>query len=169
MNYNTISRSRFNEINEYISIRITIPNLYLKAQKRDIRGLYEDLVKIIIYVRDLPIVTIPNPFFPSFKVALRDINEIKNHNKIKKKNSPPEIIFQRLNLSICHWVENNYDTQLLHFKIAFPLLKELKDVGATKFQIILQQEILKSFASGSFQVKEFLKKEGYLNLISDFF
>ena len=161
--------SRFNEINEYISIRITKPSLYPRIQKRDANGFYEERCKVIIYIGNSPTVTIPNLFFPSFKVALQDINEIKGHNQSKNKNSPPEIIFQRLSLSLCNWVGNNYDTQLLHFKIAFPLLKRLKDVGTTKFQIILQQEILKRFASSSFQVKEFLKKKGYLNLISDFF
>jgi len=160
---------RFNEINEYISIRITKPGFYHRIQKCNVNGFYEEQYKVIIYIGDTPTVTIPNSFFPSFEVALQDINEIKGHHQIKNKNSSPEIIFQRLSLSIDSWVKNNYDIHLLHFKIAFPLLKKLRDVGTTKFQIILQQEILKNFALGSFQVKEFLKKEGYLNLISDFF
>jgi hypothetical protein len=58
---------------------------------------------------------------------------------------------------------------LLYYKIAFPLLKKLREVGETKFQIIFQQEILKTYVSGNVKVKNYLDHEGYLKLIGEFF
>ena len=78
-------------------------------------------------------------------------------------------IYQKLLRDLILWSENNYTTKFIDYRIAFPLLKELYKVGNTKFQIIFQQEILKEYATNSSQVKEFIKREGYLKLIGDFF
>ena len=83
--------------------------------------------------------------------------------------APEEILLMGLDLDIRAWSKNYYDSHFLHYKISFPLLKRLREVGETKFQIIFQQEILKRYATGSLQVKGYLEQEGYLNLISDFF
>lgn len=116
-----------------------------------------------------PLVSIPSPEFPSLEYLLREVNNNLVRYKNPQKNSKTEIFFQRLALILEIWSKNDYDTQLLHYKIAFPLLKKLSEVGKTKFQIIFQQEILKRYSTSPLEVKNYLEQEGYLKLIGDFF
>ncbi|MFX0028795.1 MAG: hypothetical protein ACFE8B_06270 [Candidatus Hermodarchaeota archaeon] len=89
-------------------------------------------------------------------------------NRNKKKDLI-NVTYQNLLTNLLSWSKNDYSTKYMDFKIAFPLLKELRRVGETKFQIIFQQEILKEYCSNRTQVKRFLEQEGFLNLIGDFF
>ncbi len=60
------------------------------------------------------------------------------------------------------WIENNYDTKILHHSLAFPLLRELCRLGDVKARRIFKNEIISRFFEGSNQVKCFLLKEGFL-------
>jgi len=110
---------------------------------------YEKKKKIVIYVKNTPIIMLPGSTKPKVLISL------SLYNKLLK--------------NLIKWSENDYNTKFLDYKIAFPLLKELRRVGETRFQIIFQQEILKEYATRGLRVKEFLKNEGYLKLIGDFF
>ncbi len=151
-NENNSFKNNYCEVNEYISIQR-----------------YENESKITIYVSNEPLITIPSPKFPSFEYALQEVNDNSAHHILIQDNNITEIIFQKLIRNLDIWSKNDYDTQLLHYKIAFPLLKKLRDVGKTKFQIIFQQEILKRYSTSPLEVKDFLEQEGYLKLIGDFF
>ncbi|MEE9378983.1 MAG: leucine-rich repeat domain-containing protein [Candidatus Lokiarchaeia archaeon] len=61
------------------------------------------------------------------------------------------------------WVENDYNTRLLHSNIAFPLLKELTKAGEPIARKVFKDEIADRFSSGFFPVMEFLLKEEYLS------
>lgn len=61
------------------------------------------------------------------------------------------------------WYENNYDTQVLHANLAFPLLRKLSKNGDKKAKQVLKKEIIKRFRSGNLNVMTFLVKEGYLD------
>ncbi len=63
------------------------------------------------------------------------------------------------------WIENDYDTRLLHRTIAFPLLKKLTDVGDPKARKVFKEEIIKRFAIGYEPVRKFLRFERYLNYL----
>ena len=115
------------------------------------------------------VVTIPSALFPSLKAITQEIKDPKDRYEYNQKKNLIETIFRRLLSNLTIWSENDYNTQNVNHKIAFPLLKKLREIGETKFQIILQQEILKAYATSTYQVKEFLKREGYLKLIGDFF
>jgi hypothetical protein len=158
---NCVSVKRFNGINGYISIRI--------ERKGESNNLQEGEDKLVIYVGEDPIVIIPGRSFSSFENAVDEVIEKPHLYNRKNGKSAPEILLYGLYFSIRTWSENNYNSHLLHFKISFPLLKKLREVGETKFQIIFQQEILKRYATGTVKVKGFLEQEGYLKLISDFF
>ena len=54
------------------------------------------------------------------------------------------------------WVENDYDTRLLHRNLAFPLLKKLTAVGDAKAKEIFSQEVIKRFKSRFPTVQKFL-------------
>ncbi len=64
------------------------------------------------------------------------------------------------------WVENNYDTSLLHSNLAFPLLKKLTEIGDSKGKTIFKQEIIKRLESGYSPVAQFLFSGGYFDYLS---
>ncbi len=64
------------------------------------------------------------------------------------------------------WVENDYDTRILHRNLAFPLLKRLSDIGDTKARRVLKDEIAKRIEGGNFSVVQFLLSGGYLQHFS---
>ena len=158
---NCVSFKRFDDTYEWISVRI--------EKKSEINSNKEEGDKIVIYVGEEPVIIIPGIFFPSFEDAIEDIIGKSPLYDNKDRYNALEILFTKFYLDIRVWSENNYDSQVLHFKISFPLLKKLREVGETKFQIIFQQEILKRYATSTLKVKKFLEQEGYLKLISDFF
>lgn len=64
------------------------------------------------------------------------------------------------------WYENNYDTRLLHSNLSFPLLKKLTEAGDTVANKVFKEEIAKRYRTGYPTVKEYLRKEGYLNYLT---
>lgn len=59
------------------------------------------------------------------------------------------------------WVENNYDTKLLHSNLSFPLLKTLVEIGDPIAKKVFKEEIAKRFASNYPSVINFLTEKGY--------
>ena len=82
-------------------------------------------------------------------------------NKIYKIDS--EVEFWAHCSNIQAWAENNYDTQMLHANLSFPLLKKLTIAGDPLAKEVFKMEILKRFKSGDLNVMTFLIKEGYLD------
>jgi Leucine-rich repeat (LRR) protein len=64
------------------------------------------------------------------------------------------------------WVENKYDTRLLHSNLAFPLLKKLTEVGDSIAVKRFKEEIAKRYSSGSESVQTYLEEEGYLDYLN---
>ncbi len=60
------------------------------------------------------------------------------------------------------WVENNYNTCLLHRNLSFPLLKRLATVGDAKAKKIFSQEVTKRFKSKSPTVQKYLVIENHI-------
>lgn len=75
----------------------------------------------------------------------------------------PEVEFWAHCSNIQTWAENNYDTQILHANLSFPLLKKLTIAGDTLAKKVFKREIFKRFKSGNLNVMTFLIKEGYLD------
>ncbi|MFX1593074.1 MAG: hypothetical protein ACFFCL_10300 [Promethearchaeota archaeon] len=63
------------------------------------------------------------------------------------------------------WVENNYDTRLLHRDLAFPLLKKLTDCGDPLAKRIFKKEIAKRAKSNYPPVILYLLNNNYLNYL----
>ena len=61
---------------------------------------------------------------------------------------PPEVEFWGHCSNLQMWVEHNYNTNLLHSNIAFPLLKKLTEVGDPKARKVFKDEIVKRIESG---------------------
>ncbi|HEC38923.1 hypothetical protein LCGC14_0843180 [marine sediment metagenome] len=64
------------------------------------------------------------------------------------------------------WVENNYNTTLLHRNLAFSLLKKLTELGDPVASNVFKEEISKRLASGFPSVIEYLTEEGYDSYLS---
>lgn len=60
------------------------------------------------------------------------------------------------------WVENNYDSRLLHSNLSFPLLKELAKVGDPIANDVFKEEIAKRFSIGYIPVMNYLLEEEYI-------
>jgi len=64
------------------------------------------------------------------------------------------------------WAENNYDTRLLHSNLAFPLLRELADLGDPTAKRIFKEEVAKRFINGTENTRSYLFEMEYLNLLN---
>ena len=60
------------------------------------------------------------------------------------------------------WAKHSYDTRLLHRTLAFPILKELTDVGDPVAKAVFKEEIISRFESGYPTVVRFLINGGYI-------
>ena len=111
----------------------------------------------------------------------KDFNEIESIDEAAEKldqtmkdalffsneEIPPEIKFWAHCSNLQVWVENEYNTKLLHSSLAFPLLKKLTGLGDSFAKIKLQEEIIKRLESGCFSIVEFLISGGYLTYLTE--
>lgn len=80
---------------------------------------------------------------------------------------PPETEFWGHCSNIQAWVDNDYDTRILHRNLAFPLLKALCDAGDTVARRKFKEEIAMRYATGHPTVVGFLTQNGYLNYLTE--
>jgi len=78
----------------------------------------------------------------------------------------PEMEFWAHCSNLQAWVENDYDTRLLHSNLAFPLLKKMVEVGDPKAFSVFKEEIARRFLSGFPPVIQFLLNQGYLEYLN---
>ena len=74
---------------------------------------------------------------------------------------PPETEFWGHCSNIQAWVENDYDTRILHSNLAFPLLRELAEAGDPIARNVFKKEIIKRIESSYPNVIEFLLTGGF--------
>lgn len=65
------------------------------------------------------------------------------------------------------WVENNYDTRIMHSNLSFPLLRKLTEVGDPIAKAVFQEEICKRFESYNPDTLKYLLVEKYLQYLTD--
>jgi hypothetical protein len=78
----------------------------------------------------------------------------------------PETEFWGHCSNISAWVENEYNTDLLHRNLAFPLLKILSKKGDMIAKKKFKEEIARRYKKGSYLVQAYLFEEGYLSYLS---
>jgi hypothetical protein len=109
-----------------------------------------------------------------FEIPIENITELKELKSIdelidKQENRSedlsgiitPEAEFWGHCSNIQIWVENEYETKLLHRELAFPLLLRLTDAGDLKAKSVIKKEILKRFEKNYFPVIFYLLVEDY--------
>ena len=89
-------------------------------------------------------------------------NSMELEPLIRKKLSPEEEFMGHCS-NLQAWVENKYNTRILHNKLAFPLLKKLANAGDLLALRVFKEEIVKRFENGHINTIQFLLYNGYLN------
>ncbi|MFX1479989.1 MAG: hypothetical protein ACFFCI_17865 [Promethearchaeota archaeon] len=79
-----------------------------------------------------------------------------------KHTITPEEEFRGHCSNLQAWAESNYDTRLLYRNLAFPLLKELSELGDPIAKNRFKEEIALRLEAGEINVFEYLRKNGYL-------
>ena len=102
-------------------------------------------------------------FFDSIDQMSEHLNgQLEREITRKEVGLSPEDEFWGHCSNLQAWVENNYDTRLLHRNLAFPLLKKLTTVGDAKAKKKFSQEATERFKSRSPTVQKFLVLEKHL-------
>lgn len=75
----------------------------------------------------------------------------------------PDQVFWAHCSNLQAWAENDYNPNLLHSNLAFPLLKKLSDAGDKKANDQLMSELEKRWINGSESSRRFLIEQEYLH------
>ncbi|MBA7570520.1 hypothetical protein ES708_12272 [subsurface metagenome] len=79
---------------------------------------------------------------------------------------PPEVEFWGHCSNLQVWAENDYNSNLLHRNLAFPLLKRLREEHDPKANKVFKEEIAKRIRCGHPTVFLYLLEEGYLDYLN---
>ncbi len=139
-------------INEYITLKLegNNTNIYIMGEK------FIQCKSVLLNIHPYQIDSIK-------KFTLIDDFPIQQDKQI---NIPPETEFWCHCSNLQVWVENGYNTRLLHSNIAFPLLKKLAELKIPKTETIFKEEIIKRINSGNINVIKFLIIEDYLKFLN---
>ncbi len=103
-------------------------------------------------------------------MSIDDVSEKLDHALEKNLNPTqilPEIEFWGHCSNLQTWAENNYDTNLLHSNLAFPLLKKLTDVGDPMARRVFKEEIAERLSNVYTNVAQYLIHENYLEYFNN--
>ncbi|MFX1569833.1 MAG: hypothetical protein ACFFCV_15885 [Promethearchaeota archaeon] len=81
-------------------------------------------------------------------------------------NINPKTIFWAHCSNLQTWYENNYNTNLIHRNLAFPLLKSLSIAGDLKAKRVFKEEIAKRFETNNLNVIQYLLYNNYLDCLN---
>ncbi len=95
------------------------------------------------------------------------LSDSVREKSVYTKEIPPKTEFWAHCSNLQAWYENDYDTRLIHYSLAFHLLKELTHAGDPTAKRVFKEEIAKRYANGIPTVREYLKIEGFLSHLSD--
>ncbi|MHA1334122.1 MAG: hypothetical protein ACTSPW_00055 [Promethearchaeota archaeon] len=131
----------------------------------------------VIYINNKPFLECMNVVLNIPKNKIKNFDEISsidNAIEIYEKNfdndyeveiSPEEEFIVHCS-NIQAWVENDYNTNILHSNISFPLLKELSELGDPKAKKVFKNEIAKRVINGELSVVLFLLEENYIKYLN---
>ncbi|TFG24270.1 MAG: leucine-rich repeat domain-containing protein [Promethearchaeota archaeon] len=143
------------KVNEYITLKLenSRTNIYIEG-KKFIQCKYVLIRKTVYKLED-------------FLENIESVDEMAEHlDPSLPIDIPPETRFWVHCSNLQVWVENNYDTRLLHSNLAFPLLKKLTQIGDPLAKRVFKDEIAKRVKSGHPSVIEFLLCERYLDYLN---
>ena len=147
------------KVNEYITLKLedNKTNIYVADE------LFLQCKKIILNINIHGIDTYDNA---------RSIDEITELNKSRLQdtesiNISPDLEFWGHCSNMQIWVENDYNTNLLHSNLSFPLLKRLTEIGDPRAKKVIREEILRMLDSGNENVILYLLENYYLEYFTE--
>jgi len=99
--------------------------------------------------------------------AAERLDHSEEPRKNTVKNIPPEVEFWGHCSNLQAWVENDYDTRIIHSNLAFPLLRALLVRGDPIAERVVNEEVAKKLMRGTFNTIRYLLIEGYFDYLSD--
>lgn len=148
----------------------------MKARKEskltDLMTLKLEGDKTVLYIKDKPfrqcmrlLLNIPREKIQYYEniESIDDLSEIYKNTDYTDTDITPEEEFIGHYSNLQTWIENGYDTCLLHSNLAFPLLKELAEHGSVEAKKRFKEEVIMRFLSGNFNVTTYLIKQRYLS------
>ena len=148
------------KVNEYITLKLEddITNIYIKD--------------ILFRQCKLLILNIPNDKDSS---QIQSIDEAadklgwspfgQESPDIRHKISPKTKFWAHCS-NIQAWIENDYNTKILHHSISFPLLKKLVELGDPLAKMRFKEEVAERLERSTPQVLLFLIRERYLDVFT---
>ncbi len=143
------------ELNKYLSVQFRSRNTVIYVRK-------EPFIACKYLFMNAPSIESAK-FFDSIDQMSESLNgQLEREITREEVGLSPEDEFWGHCSNLQVWVENDYDTCLLHRNLAFPLLKKLTTVGDAKAKKIFSKEVAKRFKSRSPTVQKFLVLENHM-------
>ncbi|KKK92723.1 hypothetical protein LCGC14_2700080 [marine sediment metagenome] len=148
------------EINKYLNLKLENEktNIYVNDIK------FQQCKYILI---DIPIDASNDYEFESIDEYIDEYKKIEAITKKKLGKLPPEVEFWGHCSNLHYWYLKQYDTNVIHHELAFPLLKALTDAGDPIAKIKFKEEIAKRFGTGYLLVTKYLNAERYLDYLNE--
>ena len=169
------------KINEYITLKLDDDEYDLDFDGNE----PQPATKSVVYVNEEPfiqckrlLISIPVDQVGEYnnlssiddiagKLGWTESGQMMENNMIEYELSPEQEFWGYCS-NLQAWVENEYDTRLLHSNIAFPLLKKLTSVGDPIARKVYKDEIILRMQHDYIPTKIYLLEGGFLdNLDND--
>ena len=147
-------------INNYLTLRLkgNQTNIYVK-------GKFFRICKFLMF--NIPVEDVQKfDEIQSIDEAADRLRWTNNGQKGIKYTIDPETEFWGHCSNLQAWADHGYDTRLLHSNLAFPLLKELVNVGDPIAKKVFKEEIAMRLESGYPNVIKYLVNRGYLDYLT---
>ncbi|MFX1275093.1 MAG: Rab family GTPase [Promethearchaeota archaeon] len=148
------------QINEYISLQLdwNMTNIY-------INGIHFNQCKYLLL--DIPLSEIEKyDEIDSIDKAVELLDHSLETHSIERFKIDPETEFWGHCSNLQAWVENDYDTRIIHRNLAFPLLKKLSEIGDLIAKKVFKNEIALRLEENFSSVTHYLVEEGYLKFFN---
>ena len=149
------------EVNKYITLKLEDKktNIYVNGE------LFKQCKYLLLNISIEEISSFDE--IDSVDEAAEKLNHSEEPREGYIKKIPPEVEFWGHCSNLQVWYENNYNTQILHSNLAFPLLKELTRLGDPIAKRVFKEEISKRLINGSFQTILFLLIGNYIAFLNE--
>jgi hypothetical protein len=118
------------------------------------------------------LLNIPVEEIPKTKIIkIIEEDSEKLHNSFKFQNDLNSIVSAETQFwahcsNLQAWYENDYNSCLIHYNLAFPLLKKLTKVGDMVAKRVFKDEIARRFSTGNLNIIQFLLENNYLDYLN---
>jgi hypothetical protein len=149
------------KINEYLNLKLVGSGIESKKTNIYVNG--EKFMQCKYLLLNVPKEEVEKTY--NYK-SIDEAAEVYSHEHEDREDLiDPETEFFGHCSNLEAWAENNYNTNLLHRNLAFPLLKKLTEAGDRKARKVFKDEIAKRIIEGDKKGRQYLIENGYLSYL----